>query len=308
MDASTKSQRFSKNLKLFTFALISFVVLMVVAFGLYLPYAKAYSLVHPERKPNTKTPTDVGIPDYENIEFTTPDGLTLKGWYIAPKNNAVVVFVHGHRSNRAQFLDDLALVHTQGYGALLFDVRNHGESDGTVTSLGLFETVDAESAVSFVRSRLPKARIALYGHSMGAGACLLAAAETPDVSAVVVESAFTSLEDNIADGVRELTGLPPFPFAPLVVFFAEREVGANLHSVRPIDVVAKISPRAVLFIHGEDDPVIAARNSRELFAAAKEPKQLYIIPEVGHAGFLDARPNRFPKTILTFLDTYLKEQ
>jgi fermentation-respiration switch protein FrsA (DUF1100 family) len=101
--------------------------------------------------------------------------------------------------------------------------------------------------------------------------------------------------------------LPPFPFAPLVVFFAEREVGANLHTVRPIDVVGKISPRAVLFIHGEDDLVIRARNSRELFAAAKEPKELYIIPEVGHAGFLNAKPNRFPKTVLTFLETYLKE-
>jgi dipeptidyl aminopeptidase/acylaminoacyl peptidase len=307
MDASTRKPPFSKNLKLLIFALASFIIFLVVAFGLYLPYIKAYSLVHPERRPNKQNPADFGISDYENVEFTTPDGITLKGWYIAPKNNAVVVFVHGHRSNRAQFLDYLALVNAQGYGALLFDVRNHGESGGTITTLGLYEAVDAESGVSFVRSRLPKARIALYGHSMGAGASLLAAAETPEVSAVIVESPFTSLEDNIADGVRELTGLPPFPFAPLVVLFAEREVGNNLHTVRPIDVIGKISPRAVLLIHGEDDLVFPASNSRKLFDAAKEPKQLYIIPEVGHAGFLQAKPNQFPKTVLTFLDTYLKE-
>ena len=307
MDTSTKPQRLSKNLKLFTFGLITFIVLLVVAFGLYIPYAKAYALVHPERKPNTQSPADFGIVDYENVTFSTSDNITLKGWYIAPKNNAIVVFVHGHRSNRSQYLRYLEMVYAQGYGALLFDLRNHGESGGTLTTLGLKETEDAENAVRFALSRVPNAHIALYGHSMGAGVSLLAAAETPEVDAVIVESPFTSLEDNINDGVRELTGLPPFPFAPLVVFFAEWQVGNGLRTVRPIDAIGKISPRPVLLVHGEKDLVFSANNSRKLFAAAKEPKELYIIPDVGHAGFLDAKPNRFPKTVLTFLDTYLKK-
>lgn len=308
MDVSTKPQRFSKNLKLFTFALISLAILLVIAFGLYIPYLKAYGLVHPERRPNLQTPADFGIADYEDVQFTTPDGITLKGWYIAPKNNAIVVFVHGHRSHRAQYLKYLEIVHAKGYGAVLFDLRNHGESGGTLTTLGLYETMDAETAVHFALSRVPKAHIALFGHSMGAGVSLLATAQTPEVNAVIAESPFTSLEDNINDGVRELTGIPPFPFAPLVVFFTEWQVGSSLRTVRPIDAIGKISPRPVLLIHGENDLVFPASNSRKLFAAAKEPKQLYILPEVAHSGFLEAQPNRFPKTILTFLDTYLKEQ
>lgn len=295
-----------KNYKLLTFGIISLVVLLVIAFGVYIPYLKAYNLVHPARRALNRTPSDVGIASYEDVQFITPDGLTLKGWYLPPQNGAIVIFVHGHADNRNEFLDESALVTDQGYGALLFDLRNHGVSEGTVTTLGLSETIDVVSAVSFVRSRAADAKIALFGHSMGAGASLLAAAKTPEVDAVIVESPYTSLEDNISDGVRSLTGLPPFPFAPLVVFFCEQETKINIHTVRPIDVISQISPRPVLLIHGELDTTILVRNSHDLYTAAKEPKQLYILPNVGHGGFLQAEPKRFPETILTFLNSYLK--
>jgi dipeptidyl aminopeptidase/acylaminoacyl peptidase len=297
-----------KTHKLLTFGIISLVILLVVAFGVYIPYLKAYTLVHPERRALNRTPSDVGITHYEDVQFVTPDGLTLKGWYIPPQNGVLIIFVHGHADNRNEFLDETALVTDQGYGALLFDLRNHGVSDGNITTLGFSETTDVVSAVGFVRSRAADAKIALFGHSMGAGAALLAAAKIPEVAAVIVESPFTSLEDNISEGVRSLTGLPPFPFAPLIVFFCEQETKLDLHTVRPVDIIAQISPRPVLFIHGELDTTIPVRNSHELYTAAKEPKQLYILPNVGHGGFLQAEPKRFPETILTFLETYLKRK
>ena len=129
--------------------------------------------------------------------------------------------------------------------------------------------------------------------------------QIPEVRAVITESAYSSVEDNITEGVRGLTGLPPFPFAPLIVFFGQREAGVDIRSVRPVDVVGQISPRPLLLIHGELDGLILAENSRRLYAAAREPKELYILPDVGHGGFLQAAPKEYPRRILAFLEKYL---
>ena len=296
-----------KNRKMLTFGLVSLTIALVVTFGLYTPYLKAYNLVHPKREPFKRFPENVGISHYEEIQFTTSDGLKLKGWYIPPQNGKVIIFLHGLGSDRQELLDEASLTVAKGYGALLFDMRGCGKSEGTVATLGYSERLDIHAAVDFVHTQAgANAPVALFGHSMGSGAALLAAAEIPELRAVIVESAFQSVEDNINEGVKSLTGLPPFPFAPLIIFFGQREAGVDIKAVRPIDVVAQISPTALLFIHGDQDDVVPVRNAYALYAAAKEPKQLYILPGVNHGGFLQAQPERFPKTILTFLETYLK--
>lgn len=297
-----------KTRKLLTFGLVSLVIALVVTFGLYIPYLKAYNLVHPERKVFEHFPADVGIANAEDVQFVTSDGLTLKGWYVPPKNGKLVVFVHGLGGDRTELLDEAGFIVAHGYGALLFDMRACGRSEGEITTVGYSERRDVRAAIDFARSRAgADSPVALIGHSMGGGLVLLATAEMPDVAAVIAESPFTTLEDNISDGVRSLTGLPPFPFAPLVVFFSEQQTGVNIRSVRPLDVIGQISPRPILLIHGAKDTIIPVENSYRLYAAAGEPKQLYILPEVWHGGFLQAEPQVFPATILRFLDKYLPD-
>jgi len=293
--------------KLLRFGIVSLVIALVIACGLYLPYIEAYTLLHIARVPITRFPTDVGISHYEEVQFITSDKLKLKGWYTPPQNGKVIIFVHGLGANRSDLLDEAGLAVSKGYGALLFDSRASGESEGNVNTLGYSERLDVHAAVDFVHAQAGSdAPLALFGHSMGTGSVLLAAVEIPRLRAVIVESAFETLEDNVHEGVKALTGLPSFPFAPLVVFFGERETGVDIHAVRPIDFVGKLSPTALLFIHGAKDATVSVRNAYDLYAAAKAPKQLYILPEAGHVKFLQAEPNRFPKTILTFLETYLK--
>ena len=291
-----------KTRKLLVFGLAWFAILSLLAFGLYLPYINAYGFVHAVRHVADRSPRT----SYQNVQFITSDGLTLKGWYIPPRNGALVIFVHGKNGNRAGFVDEAEFISAAGYGVLLFDLRNHGESDGNVTTLGLYEVRDVEAAVTFARQTAePDLPVALFGHSMGAATVLLAAVNIPEVRAVIAESAYTSVEDNIAEGMRGLIGLPPFPFAPLIVFFGERESGVKISSVRPLDVVGQISPRALMFIHGELDDLILVENSRRLYAAAREPKELYLLPNAGHSGFLQAAPEEYPRRILAFLEKYL---
>lgn len=297
----------SKTRKMLIFGLISLTIALVVTFGLYIPYLKTYNMLHPERKHLKRSPKDVGIARYKEIQFTTFDGLMLKGWYVPPQNGAVVIFVHGLGADRAALLDEAGIITAKGYGALLFDMRAHGQSGGYVSTLGYNERRDVRSAVDFVHLQAGQnTPLALFGHSMGAATSLLATVEIPEIRAVIVESAFTTIEENISDVTRSLTGLPPFPFAPLIVFFGQQQTGLDISAIRPVDIIGQISPRAVLLIQGAKDSTIPLRNIDALYAAANEPKQRYVLPEVGHGGFLQAEPKLFKKNVLTFLETYLK--
>ena len=286
-------------------------VALVVALA-WIAHDHALKLIYPARTYPVESPDDYGMAGWEDVRFRTSDGLMLAGWFVPPapdSGGATVIFAHGFGGHRGEMLPQAALLTTQGYGALLIDLRNCGDSEGTQTTLGYKEPLDVAAAVEFLRSRpgVDPDRIALVGVSLGAAASIRAAAVTPQVRAVVAESAFSSLQDNVAEGVRRLVGLPPFPFAPLVVFFAERELGQNMNAVRPVDDVGKIAPRALLLIHGSDDRLIDASNSQRLFAAAGEPKELWVVPGGHHSDLMDVAPDEFQTRIVDFLTQHLRD-
>ena len=267
-------------------------------------------LIHPERNPIDTSPAEFGIAEWEDVSFLSADGLRLRGWFIPPGPNvdgATILLLHGFSYNRAGMLPQAALLVEQGYGALLYDTRNLGESEGTVTTLGLNEPLDVRGALDYLLARddVNPQRIGIIGESLGAATAIRAAATMPELKAVVAEAAFSSLEENVAEGVRRLTGLPPFPFAPLVLWFAEQEAGGQVGQVRPVDEIGQIAPRPLLLLHGGRDPLIGVGNSERLYAAAGEPKQLYIFPEAGHGRFMDAYPDAFAAQVLPFFATAL---
>jgi fermentation-respiration switch protein FrsA (DUF1100 family) len=295
-----------RNLLLFglTVFLVSFGVL-----GIRLAHQRAMWLVHPVRSTPHRTPDDVGIVQWREVGFQSQDGLSLSAWVVPTRNGATVILVHGHGGNRAQLLDEAAMLTEGGYGALLIDLRNSGSSEGSLTTMGYLEVLDVGGALAFLSAQPENdpERIGLLGHSMGGATAILAAARYPEIKAVIAESTFTSVEDNISDSFQALTGLPPFPFAPLVVWFGEREAGVDISQVSPLHGIEAISPRAVFIVHGELDGLIPVRNAHQLYAAAGEPKKLYVIPSAGHGGLPQAQPEAYRERIVEFFDQYLLE-
>ena len=273
---------------------------------------RALKLIYPARSYPVETPDNYDMAGWEDVRFSTVDGLTLAGWFVPPapdSGGATIIYVHGFAGNRGEMLPQAALMTTQGYGALLIDLRNCGDSEGTQTTLGFREPLDVAAAVEYLQTRpeVDADRIALVGVSLGAAASIRAAAVTPQVRGVVAESAFSSLQDNVEEGVRRLVGLPPFPFAPLVVFLAARALGQNMNAVRPVDDVGRIAPRALLLIHGSDDHLIDVGNSRRLFAAAGAPKDLWIVPGGHHSDLMDVAPEEFHARLTGFLAQHLHD-
>jgi fermentation-respiration switch protein FrsA (DUF1100 family) len=286
---------------------------------IWLAHWRAMALIHPRRTHPARTPADLGIGNWEEVHFPSfhseqapaADGLQLGGWFIPPDpqgDGATLIYVHGLGTHRGELLSQAAMLARHGYGALLIDLRNHGESEGTVTTLGYAEVEDVRGAVAYLLTRpeVDPERIGLVGCSMGGATAIRAAARIHEVRAVVAQCAYASVEDNVAEGMRAFVGLPTFPFALLVVWFGEREAGVRLRQVRPIDDVAQIAPRAIMFVHGELDTAVPPQNSLRLYQAAGEPKALYLVPNAGHGGFMAAGPAEFERRVAGFLETHLR--
>lgn len=211
---------------------------------------------------------------YESVTFKSRDGLDLTGWWL-PAENAVgtILHCHGNGVNMSNHLPLVTFLVDAGFNVFLFDYRGYGKSGGSrPTHVGT--VIDSLSACDYVLSRPDAGKeIGIFGQSLGAGLALQVAAEFQQVKAVAIEGGFTSYRGIAVDTYNRgaLGKVGGF----IVSFF----VPDNFSAKRTIPL---ISPRPVLIIHGSADHIIPVKMADELYAAAREPKELYIIQGGGH--------------------------
>jgi uncharacterized protein len=276
-----------------------------------LPFILVYANTHPPRYP-LHIPPSTYRADYETVSFPSEGGITLKGWFVKPAHPAsktsVIIICHGVGANKSDFTELAAALSRRGHFVLLFDFRAHGESSGSRSSLGYHEQKDIAAALDFIRSRpeVDPKRVGIYGFSMGASTAILAAARTRAFSAVVVDSAFTSLKDMARSTITGFYHLPSFPFLHIAMIEYELYFQTRIDTISPVSVIKEISPTPVFIIAGDKDRLIPAENGRKLFAAAKEPKELWIIPNADHGATLAAAGSVYEKRVAEFFDRNMK--
>jgi uncharacterized protein len=234
---------------------------------------------------------------FEDITFRTADNLELSGWYRPPRNGAVVILVHGVNNNRSAVLPIAEVLVEQGYGALLFDVRAQGNSQGE--RLDHVEQ-DGLAAVAYVQSRDPDARIGLYGFSLGSVIAFHTAAVTPEVLAVMVDGAGSSRLEDVP--LRDVYDWTHWPYA--WGFFTNMSRIAPDFAPRPTrDSIALIAPRPMLLV-ASDTRGERSRAQRFLDAAG-DSAELWHIPGAGHGEGYALDPLAYRERLLTFFDRHL---
>ncbi|HLV80093.1 MAG TPA: alpha/beta fold hydrolase [Chthonomonadaceae bacterium] len=272
--------------------------------------AYTYLAIHPPRRRIRRTPAELGL-DYEDIAFPSRDGLQIRGWLIpAPageETKAVVVLCHGYPTNRVEMLPYVRMLHEAGYATLLFDFRALGESEGDLCSIGHYEVEDLRGALDYLQSR-PDTRALPYGAlglSLGGAVSLMTAAEDARLRAVVAEASYPSLQHAIEARCRFVAG----PFAKTVVRslhkVARRWIDFHPGDVAPLEVIGRISPRAVLLIQGQRDPQVRWRDAVRMYEAAGEPREIWLLPRSGHARCLRDAPQEYACRVTAFFQKYL---
>lgn len=224
------------------------------------------------------TPWELRIP-YEEVSFQTEDGLRLCGWWLPnPEAKRSVITLAGYNSARHHTLGISSELWRRGANVLLFDNRGRGDSEGDSISLGHHERLDARAAVEYTLGRAPGLPLGVFGFSMGGSVALMVAADDRRIGAVVADSPFASQRNLIMQHLENYTG----PLAQAAYELAHRFVHYDIREVEPVGDVTRISPRPILLIHGEEDSITSPEDSRILYEAAGEPKELWLVPGAGH--------------------------
>ena len=271
------------------------VAFLLGAYVIVYPVSESYVVTHAAR---AYVPTaNLGVP-YEDVSFTTGDGLRLEGWYVPTRNGATVVVIPGRKGPQKP----ARLLAEHGYGVLLFDRRGEGESEGDPNGFGWAGPRDVQAAIAFLRGRpeVDPARIGGLGLSVGGEVLLQAAAESDDLHAVVSEGAgIRSVREAV-----ELPGLDSWITTGVIglVTGATAAFTSDLPPPSLKDLSADITV-PVFFIHAT--PGQGGENlTPTYYEAANEPKELWAA-EGGHTGAIDAEPQEYERRIVGFFDDAL---
>lgn len=281
----------------------------VVVFAVGSPILDAYLLVHPYRLRSELTTEHVGRP-VERVTFTASDGLPLVGWFVpGAGDGATIVVSHGLGGSGPVTYDRYRFLSAAGYHVMVLDHRAHGQSGGRASTLGYLEARDVVGAVAYLRTRpdVDPERIGATGCSMGSVVVIGAAAQEPAIRAVAPEAVFADgreLWDRF--GYVAVRGTPlHWSWGAPMRALAWLWTGERPAAFQPEALIGQISPRPVLIIQGENDNgACTVADAQRLYAAAGEPKALWIVPGGTHCYHPD-QTAEYERRMLAFFDQHL---
>ena len=224
------------------------------------------------------------------FHLRTEDGERLAALHLPgpaePERPLGIVVAHGFSGSltRGAFRSVVDALSAHA-GVVAFDFRGHGRSSGHST-LGDREILDLDAAVQHARS-LGYADVVTCGWSMGGSVVLRHAALMRDVDAVVSVSAVSRWFYRETKPMRRMHKVVETRVGRLIARHAlkTRISGDGWAEVpeSPVEVVARIAPIPLLLVHGDADHYFPVEHPQALYAAANDPKELWLLEGFGHA-------------------------
>ncbi|MGH8685517.1 MAG: alpha/beta hydrolase, partial [Nitrosospira sp.] len=189
---------------------------------------------------------------------------------------------------------------------LLIDLQAHGETPGDRITFGARESEDVEASVAYLRENFPSERIAAIGVSLGAAAIVLAQ-HALRLDAVVLESLHPTIEEAVENRLRLHLGEFGPTLSPLLLSQLSFRLDILPGELSPITRIGNLNA-PLLLISGTDDQHTKVAETRRLFDAARQPKEMWIVPGGGHFNMHAYAGKEYEDRILDFLERYLRER
>jgi uncharacterized protein len=232
------------------------------------------------------SPSAYGVA-FSDVQIRISSGF-LHGWWMSGNSEApVMLYLHGNGGNVGAYASHGARLRSLGYSVLIIDYRGYGQSSGPFPAESrVYE--DAEGAWNWLvrEQKVSPRRIFIYGHSLGGAVAIELAGRHPDAVGLIVESSFTSA---LALG-NHMQVFRIFPVSALLQH--------HFNSIAKVPALRM----PVLFLHGTRDLTVPSRMSRELYAAAADPKELVIFPSAMHMNCAETAPDLYQTAVTGFVE------
>jgi len=208
-------------------------------------------------------PSPFGV-EAEDQWFESADGVRLHGWWIPHRRaRGTILYCHGHTGNVSSHIGFLHHLHRVRVNILAFDYRGYGRSAGAPDEAGIYQDVQAAWDHLLTRHGCEASEVLLLGQSLGGAVAIDCAMHRP-AAGLIVQAAFTDVRD---------AARAAYPTLP--VHMAARNQFRSVEKVPHLEI-----PK--LFIHGDADEKVPLAVGRQLYEAAAEPKEFYVVPHGGH--------------------------
>ena len=261
-----------------------YVALLIVVAAVYgfLYWFANRSVYFPSRYPEGfwESQGQLGASD---VWIETADGVRIHGWQVDRAGaRFITLYFHGNAGNVTDRFDHFREITSAGSSLLMIDYRGYGKSSGRPTESGVYK--DADAAYShLLKSGWQAGQIILHGESLGTAVAIDLASRQP-CAAVVLEAPFTSGKD-VAATVLPVIG-PWLTWS----FDSKKKIG-RVHA-------------PLLVIHGDRDEIIPTGLGQALFAAAPEPKSLWIVPGAHHNDIVETAGASYREHLQAFYASF----
>ena len=252
---------------------------------------------------------------FDEVHFPSRQpGLALAGWFVPTSPDApAIILTHGLNGCKCtgRMLTVAGMLHRNGFNVLLYDLRDHGQSDieDGRAALGNEEYLDLLGAWDWLQQEKQFApeRIGAFGESLGAGTTLIAFGQEPRLTAAFVDSPYTDLS-TIIDEELDRNHYPRF-LVPGGLMVARVVAADDLLAFSPQDAILNDNGRPLYIVHGTGDTRINVHHSRDLAALATQTGTnltTWIPKNIDHVNTVLTLPNEYERRLVTFFDHALR--
>jgi uncharacterized protein len=203
------------------------------------------------------------------------DGEENDGYFIASNGErpwVTLVYAHGNFASIEHYLNRVALLWQTGANVFVVDYRGFGKSTDTAEAGEAVFMDDARRMRAFVddvitERELPEGAVALVGYSAGALASVEMAVHS-DNCALVLENPWPNVQRFTDDSTQ--LGVPQG--------FVTQGAWDNISKMTRVE-------EPLFHLHGEYDATVRLELGKELFRAAREPKELVVVENAEHGNF-----------------------
>lgn len=273
-------------------------------------------ILHPDRQNHARgiaraeeigalAPDEFAVTPLSPFSHKTEDGLTLAcAWLRAEKEtNKAVVMAHGFGSSLVLMLKYARIYRQLGFDVLLYDHRNSGASEGSMTTMGHLEKHDLRAMVHLARQDKGKEGIVgVHGESMGAVTALLYAAMEDRPAFIAADCPFADFR-TVSKGWLKARHLPAQPLMPIGSLLLWLRCGFTPKDIAPLYAMEAegIADIPIFFAHGTGDTLIPCSESVLLYEKKPGKKALHLTKDAGHARSVILDSAGYEKALQAFL-------